>query len=167
MLLCGVMKSCVMGLYFFEESGWTITVNSQHYLLMLKIFLIPELQRNGVVRRRLWFQQDGTTAHTVNKMMDYLRSTIRCRGILHFGDIAWPARSPDVSICDFFLWGFLKARVYTNKPCTLDELKEIINQEIVNLSPAILEKVFNSFSARLEESLVKEGFHLKDSIFKS
>lgn len=164
---CGVTKSCVIGPYFFEEGGRTVTVNSQRYLLMLENFLIPELQRNRLVRRRLWFQQDGATAHTANGVMDFLRRKFRGRVISHFGDIAWPARSPDLSICDFFLWGFLKARVYTNKPRTLDLLKEAIRQEIANLSPAMLEKVFDSFSARLEECLAKEGHHLKDVIFRS
>ncbi|XP_046683513.1 uncharacterized protein LOC124369534 [Homalodisca vitripennis] len=158
---CGVTKSCVIGPYFFEEGGRTVTVNSQRYLLMLKNVLLPELQRNRLVRRRMWFQQDGATSHTANEVMDFLRSKFRGRVISRFGDIAWPARSPDLSIIVIFLWGFLKARVYKNKPRTLVELKEAISQEIANLPPAMLEKVFDSFSARLEECLAKEGRYLQ------
>ena len=33
----------------------------------------------------------------------------------------WPARSPDP--CDFFLWGYLKSKVYCPKPGTLDDLE--------------------------------------------
>jgi hypothetical protein len=29
-----------------------------------------------------------------------------------FGEIAWPARSPDLTVPDFSLWGFLKDRVF-------------------------------------------------------
>jgi hypothetical protein len=35
----------------------------------------------------------------------------------------WPPRSPDLSICDFYLWGNLKEKVYQNNPRTADALK--------------------------------------------
>ena len=31
-------------------------------------------------------------------------------------DIGWPLRSPDMTPCDFFLWGYLKAKVYEQRP---------------------------------------------------
>ena len=35
----------------------------------------------------------------------------------------WPPRSPDLTICDFFLWGYVKDRVYVPPlPATVDEL---------------------------------------------
>jgi len=46
--------------------------------------------------------------------------------ISRFGDVPWPPRSPDLSTCDFFLWGYLKSRVYTHKPRKLNDLKEAI-----------------------------------------
>jgi hypothetical protein len=46
------------------------------------------------------------------------------------GDVPWPARSPDLSACDYFLWGFLKSRVFISKPTTTAELKQSINEEI-------------------------------------
>jgi hypothetical protein len=50
--------------------------------------------------------------------------------ISRFGDVPWPLRFPDLSTCDFSLWGYLKSRVYTHKPRTLNDLKEAIRQEI-------------------------------------
>ena len=39
----------------------------------------------------------------------------------------WPARSPpDLNPCDFFLWGYLKSKVYCPKPRTLDDLENNI-----------------------------------------
>ena len=52
--------------------------------------------------------------------------------------MAWPVRSPDLTIPDFFLWGYLKSRVYANKPQTIAALKENIRQECEQLSPEIL-----------------------------
>jgi hypothetical protein len=33
----------------------------------------------------------------------------------------WPARSPDLNPCDFFFWGYLKNKVYSNNPRTEEE----------------------------------------------
>jgi hypothetical protein len=40
------------------------------------------------------------------------------------GNLEWPARSPDLALCDLFLWGFLKSRVYVKRPRTLQDLKQ-------------------------------------------
>ena len=47
------------------------------------------------------------------------------------GDIGWPARSPDLHPCDFFLWGYLKSKVYSNRPQSIEQLKDAIRQEII------------------------------------
>jgi hypothetical protein len=51
------------------------------------------------------------------------------RVISRFGDIPWPPRSPDLSTCDFILWGYPKSHVYAHNPLTLADLKETIKQE--------------------------------------
>ncbi|KAJ4447741.1 hypothetical protein ANN_09749 [Periplaneta americana] len=52
------------------------------------------------------------------------------RIISRFGDIAWPPRSPDLTAADYFLRGYLKSRVYRNKPRTIIQLKQNIRNEI-------------------------------------
>ncbi|KAJ4426921.1 hypothetical protein ANN_26720 [Periplaneta americana] len=38
--------------------------------------------------------------------------------------MTWPPRSPDMTACDFFLWGYLKDRVFVPPfPCDLEELR--------------------------------------------
>ena len=41
----------------------------------------------------------------------------------------WPPRSPDMTPPDYFSWGYLKGRVYQNKPRTIDALKANITEE--------------------------------------
>jgi len=43
-----------------------------------------------------------------------------------------------LSSCDFFLWGYLKGRVYTHKPRNLSELKEAIRQEVLTIDQQLL-----------------------------
>ena len=49
------------------------------------------------------------------------------------GDIGWPARSPDLNPCDFFLWGYLKSKVYSNRSQSIEKLKDAIRQEIASI----------------------------------
>jgi hypothetical protein len=45
--------------------------------------------------------------------------------ISRYRDITWPARSPDLSACDFFLWGYLKFQVFkAPAPHTVQKLKQ-------------------------------------------
>ena len=46
------------------------------------------------------------------------------------GDVEWPARSPGLSPCDVFLWGYLKEKVLKHRLRSLEDLKERIQQEI-------------------------------------
>ncbi|XP_075164295.1 uncharacterized protein LOC142236896 [Haematobia irritans] len=41
-------------------------------------------------------------------------------------NLRWPPRSPDLTAPDFFLWGYLKDKVYVNNPQTLQQLKDNI-----------------------------------------
>ena len=68
---------------------------------------------------------------------------------------------PDLNPCDFFLWGYLKARVYNLLPKTLEELKANIEREIKNISIAALKSTFLNFKKRCEFCLTADGGHLE------
>jgi hypothetical protein len=55
-----------------------------------------------------YFQQDNVTAHTSQHSMDALREMLGER-LISRG--LRPPRSPDFSVCDFYLWGKLKQNV--------------------------------------------------------
>jgi len=50
------------------------------------------------------------------------------------GDIPWPARSPDLSVCDYFLWGYLTSKLYLMKSQDIDELQNEIKKEITAMT---------------------------------
>ena len=50
--------------------------------------------------------------------------------ILQRGDVNWLSHSPDLSPLDYFLWEFLKEKVYKNKLRILTQLKQNITAEI-------------------------------------
>ena len=99
--------------------------------------------------------------------MTIVRNMLPRHLISHFGDVLWPPRSPDLSRCDFFLWGYLKSRVYAQKPCTLNDLKEAIRQEISSIDCQLLAHVMDNFKKRLENCIQEGGRHLTNIILKT
>jgi hypothetical protein len=69
----------------------------------------------------VWLQQDGATARTVGIAMGVLNEMFPARVISRRGNSEWPARSPDLNACDFFLWGYFKSKVYEKKPRSLED----------------------------------------------
>jgi len=113
------------------------------------------------------FQQDGATAHTANESMTIVRNMFPGHLISRFGEEPWPPHSPDLSTCDFFLWGYLKSRVYTHRPRTLNYLKGAIRQEIRPIDSQLLVRVMDVFKKRLENYIQEDGRQLTDIIFKT
>ena len=68
--------------------------------------------------------------------------------ISRFGDIAWPARSPDVTVPDFFLRGFLKDRVFQWHIMTIQELRQAIVDEVA-ATDDLRRRVYGNFQTRL------------------
>lgn len=163
---CAMSRNGIIGPFFFEDdNGGAVTVNSQRYVNMLQTFFAPRLEE--MERENVWFQQDGATAHTSRACMEVLRAMFPERLISLRGDITWPARSPDIAPCDFFLWGYLKAEVFKHRPTTLLQLKNCIRQEIAQIPLAMLERVMGSFQNRVQQCIDNGGHHLQNVLFKT
>ena len=73
------------------------------------------------------------------------------------GDLPWPARSPDLNLCDFFLWGYLKSIVYNDRPQTLLHLKNNIRNAIADIPVSMLERVEENLKKRVTRVLTMEA----------
>jgi hypothetical protein len=127
-------------------------VTSHRYVEMLRNFLEPRLNELG--NASLWFQQDGATAHTVRASMEVLREIFPGRFISLRGDILWPACSPNLSPCDFFLWRYLKAEVFKCRPQTTDELTDAICHKITAIPEVMTRRAPQNFRVRLQECML-------------
>jgi len=106
----GIASFGVLGPYFFEDNeGAVVTVTSERYVAMHRNFCEPELRRHGIDLSSVWFQQDGATAQRATASLSVLREMFPQHVISRGGDVTWPALSPDLSACDYFLWGISKA----------------------------------------------------------
>jgi hypothetical protein len=86
--------------------------------------------------------------------------------ISRFGVLTWPSRSPDLTAPDYFLWGYLKKKVFANRLHTIEELKTAILSEIRAIPRDILQRVMDAFPRRLQQCIHAGGRRLTDVIFK-
>ena len=94
-----------MGPYFFkDEREKAVTMTGPRYVHMLENFLGPELAHHPVTKE-MFFQNDGAMSHTARDSIAAVKNLFSIHVTSRYGDITWPARSPDLSACDFLLWG--------------------------------------------------------------
>ena len=65
----------------------------------------------------------------------------------------------------FFLWGYLKSKIYVRKTRTVDDLKVSIREEIATVPQEMLVNVMQNFEERLRTCVRQEGRCLSDIIF--
>jgi len=105
-----------------------------------------------------YFQQDGATSHASQAIMAEIQSSLGDRLI---SKRLWPPRSPDLTPPDYFLWGYLKGRVYQNKPRTIDALKANITEEFQAVTADVLAKTFQNMTRQIQSCLDANGGHFQ------
>ena len=95
---------------------------------MLNEFLFTKIEEEDICD--IWFQQDGATCHITEATLDVLRSVFEDRIISRRADVVWLHRSCDLTPLDYYLWGAVKDKCYTDKPETIDALKDNIREAI-------------------------------------
>ena len=137
-------------------------MDTQEYLRIVRYNVVQrDFQRHNINRLNAWWQQDGATVYTSNRSIAYLRGRFPGKLISKRGDWPWPPRSPDLAICDFFLWGHLKQAIWTKpvnqQPKTLDELENAIIDACNNLQPAQITQAFQGMISRVQKCLNVNG----------
>jgi hypothetical protein len=59
----------------------------------------------------MYFQHDRTSPHYTQVVMQHLSDTFPNQWIGRGSIINWPPRSPDLTLLDFCLWGWMKSEV--------------------------------------------------------
>ena len=146
---CALSERAIIGPFFFEKNGATTTINTDRYIEVLEKFVKELEERYSSIFNRMWFQQDGASPHSSNKSLEWLKKHFNSRIISRRSEIQWPPYSPDLSPPDFFLWGYIKDRIYKNKPRTLEDLKTNITEVIRGIERPVLKSVMQNFAMRL------------------
>ena len=151
----------IIGPFFFEDhQGKTTTVDTESYRDVLVKFW-NALGRRDLNREEQWLQQDGATPHTSNSSLAWLLNKFGERLISRRCDVEWAPHSPDLNPLDFFLWGYLKDRVYVNSPRTIPELKKEIANKIRAISHVQVNNVMDCFVKRIRACHQRGGAHIE------
>jgi len=105
-----------------------------------------------------YFKQDGATSHTSHAIMAEIQSFFGDRDI---SKGLWPPRSPDLTPPDYSLRGYLKGRIYQNKPRTIDASKTNITEEIQAVTADVLARTFQNIARRVQTCLDANGGHFQ------
>lgn len=140
----GIVNGKLIGPFFIDGN-----LNGVKYLEMLRTQIVPAIYAavDGDMDH-VWFQQDGCSSHYALAVRGFLDRTFPDRWIGRRGPMEWPARSPDLTTLDFFLWGYLKNRVYATDPVTIEELRRRIEYECSLITKEVLERATEEVYSR-------------------
>ncbi|XP_030848369.1 uncharacterized protein LOC115926899 [Strongylocentrotus purpuratus] len=113
--------------------------------------------------RDIWWIQDGAPAHRRIIVRNRLAELFNERVIATYHPVEWPPRSPDLTPCDFFLWGYLKSKVFTSPPRDLGDLRRRIFAEVESLrqQPRVTCDAMRAMASRAELCVERNGGHVE------
>jgi len=83
------------------------------------------------------------------------------RWILIDGPTPWPPRSPDITPLDFFLWGYVKDKVFSTPVPDITNLKARITYAFVTITEHMLENTWRETDYRLDVLRATKGAHVE------
>ncbi len=148
----GIWSNGIVGPYFFKGN-----VTSDSYLEMLQNIIIPQLEKRTEFEKMIW-HQDGAPPHYGKIVREYLDDTF-VQWIGRRGTVEWPPRSPDITPCDFSLWGIIKDHVYAQQPSDIDHLKSLIKKEfaLINDNTELCRAICRSVANRCQMCIDTDG----------
>ena len=160
-----VGNGAIIGPFFFEQN-----ITGQAYLDMIDQHVIPTIVGefgiafdwphyvNGMFPDMWWFQ-DGAPAHRLGLVTERLHILFRERVVSLNEAIEWPPRSPDLTPLDFFLWRYLKSKVFSIPPPNLDAMKRRIRVEIdvLKQNRAMIRNIMQGMERRAIKCIEREG----------
>ena len=157
------LSSCfLIGPYFFEGN-----MNGDIYRNFLDRFhrelenVFPDEMDS------IWFQQDGATPHTAGLSREKCRSFFGNNLVGKHLTNNWPPRSPDITLMDFFLWGVIKERTFSEpRPTSIGELKNKIVEAFDSLrsETSTMTRAWDCLLYRLNLMIQKRGKHIEKTV---
>lgn len=140
----GIIGNHLVGPYFLPDN-----LNGENYESFLREQfweLLEDIPLN--LRQNMWFMHDGCPAHYRRSVREWLDTNYHNKWIGRGGPVPWPARSPDLTPMDFYVWGHMKSLVY-EQPNPVPSV-EVLKQRIIDAA--------NKIRLTLTTRVVKTGF---------
>ena len=141
MVWAGVSSKGKTKLYFVQPGA---KINAQYYIQnILTPFISKDVKRlypNG----DFILHQDSAPSHAAKTTINFLMD----KGIKFITPEQWTPMSPDASPMDYFVWGYLKQKLWSRKVNSLEGLKTALKQEWKKLPQDLINKAVNSWPKR-------------------
>lgn len=112
------------------------TLTSERYLQILRQEIEPLVEEMPLMElRKVFFQHDGAPPHNAAIINNFLAVNFGNNWIANQGPHYWPARSPDLTPMDFYLWGRIKDLIYRLPKNSRQELEAAVMQCFASLTP--------------------------------
>jgi hypothetical protein len=120
-------------------------------------------------RQHMWFMHDGATPHFLHNTRQHLNQTFGEQWIGRRATVKWPARSPHLNPLDFWLWGHLKAAVYSAPINDLEVLQQRVENacQEIRVKPEIFYRMRTSVRRRAERCVEMHGNHAEHLLWRS
>ncbi|XP_071640881.1 uncharacterized protein [Temnothorax longispinosus] len=124
---------------------------------------LPGLLEDVPLREReeLIFQHDGAPAHFSRQARNVLDARYPGRWMDRGGPIIWPARSPDLNVLDYFVWGYIKDLVEHRRGGTEAEVREEILAAFGTITPEMAHRSTRNIIRRAELCIREGGRHFE------
>lgn len=152
----GLLDDRLLGPLIYEG-----TLNSHRYLQFLRGPINEYLDLDNVPLiklRDLWWQQDGAPPHNAVLVRNYLDEIFPNKWIGNRSAIEWPARSPDLSPLDYFLWGTIKNTVYKQRYENVDQLRDSVVATCQGIPRRNIQRAIQSVTKRARICVQENGF---------
>jgi len=73
----------------------------------------------------------------------------------------WPPRLPDIALLDFFLWGYVKDKVFSTPVPDITNLKARITDAFATITEHMLENTWREIDCRLDVLCATKGAHVE------
>ena len=125
---------------------------------MLELYVAHQLKE---FQQCMMFQQDGAPPHWGSDVRRSLNATSANRWIRRDGPTPWPPRSPDITPLDFFLWGYVKDKVFSTPVPDITNLKARITDAFATITEDMLENTWREIDYRLDVLRATKGAHVE------
>ncbi|KAF2352619.1 hypothetical protein FHG87_016621 [Trinorchestia longiramus] len=138
----------------FIEAG--LKINTAEYLKILKDVLMPWIRRN-YDPFKVMLVQDSAPAHGAKKVQDFLKENLP----LMVPKAIWPSSSPDLNVCDYWLFGVIEEKSNVTSHPSVNSLKSAIRRAFRNLDPEDVKRSCSRFRSRISQIIDAKGSHIE------
>ncbi|XP_070529953.1 histone-lysine N-methyltransferase SETMAR-like [Cardiocondyla obscurior] len=111
------------------------------------------------MQQTMIFQHDGAPPHYSRRARMVLDRHFPDRWIGRNGP--WPARSPDLNVLDYFVWGYIKNRVENVRDRNVEEVRENIIAAFNTITPNVAHRATRQIIQRARLCIQQQGNHFE------